>query len=74
MWKFPGQGLNPHHVSDNTKSLTYLTTREFPSKEDFMRVTEVLNQLNFHCSSKEDPRNTGYQILRVKKYYKDKVT
>ena len=34
MWKFPGQGLNPHHCgdpshfSDNTGSLTCCTTRE----------------------------------------------
>ena len=34
MWKFPGQGLNPHHSSNpshgsgNAGSLTHCTTRE----------------------------------------------
>ena len=28
MWKFPGQGSNPHHGRDNARSLTHWTTRE----------------------------------------------
>ena len=31
MQKFPGQGLNLHHSSDNTRSLTCWATREFQS-------------------------------------------
>ena len=26
MWKCPGQGSNPHHSSDNARSLTHFTT------------------------------------------------
>lgn len=29
MWKFPGQEWNPHHSSNNAKSLTHCTTKEF---------------------------------------------
>ena len=29
MWKFPGQGLNLSHNSDNAGSLTHCTVREF---------------------------------------------
>ena len=28
MWKFPGQGMNPHHSSDNAGFLTHCTTWE----------------------------------------------
>ena len=32
--KFPGQGLNLHHSSDNASSLTHWTTRELPPNAD----------------------------------------
>ena len=34
MWKFPGQGSNPRHSSDNARSLTHWATREL-QKEYF---------------------------------------
>ena len=30
-WKFPGQGLNPCHSSDSTRTLTHWATRELPT-------------------------------------------
>ena len=30
VWKFPGQGSNPSHSSDNTRSLACGATRELP--------------------------------------------
>ena len=36
IWKFPGQGLNQHHSSDNTGSLTCWATRELQEPTQFL--------------------------------------
>lgn len=36
MWKFLGQGSNPHHSNNNARSLTWQDTRELPGREFFI--------------------------------------
>jgi len=61
MWKFPGQGMNPCHSSDNAKSLTPRP----PGNSNFIILNSfiVLNILYFKCTTIKLPIFLYQKIL-----------
>lgn len=61
MWKLLGQGLNLHHRSDNTESLTGRLPGN--SKMHFLNFSVLIS--NMVTNNKHDPHNKLLGVLNV---------
>ena len=65
MWKFPGQGSNPGHCSDETISLTCCVTRELPGPvfetDKIKNAKHVYDQIKGHSSCGLSSRQVDFQ-------------